>query len=225
MKAIPSKKPAKPTSTRKSPSPTPGAAGRKAAASHSRKATAATSDSPASARHEATGAPASTRLDVDPLTIGREILEEVRALRTAMLPAPLPMPSSTSAAEGDLETAVAAMRRLLSEWMERHMDQFLGELSAIRDTISDPDRLDRKDGLRRIDQLLERLGASSFSASKLDFVDPAIHEIVAERNLLDVPEGVVVETLRPGLRSASGAMICKARVAVNRKGTHESVGH
>jgi molecular chaperone GrpE (heat shock protein) len=164
-------------------------------------------------------------LDVDPLTIGREILEEVRALRTAMLPAPLPMPSSTSAAEGDLETAVAAMRRLLSEWMERHMDQFLGELSAIRDTISDPDRLDRKDGLRRIDQLLERLGASSFSASKLDFVDPAIHEIVAERNLLDVPEGVVVETLRPGLRSASGAMICKARVAVNRKGTHESVGH
>jgi molecular chaperone GrpE (heat shock protein) len=161
-------------------------------------------------------------LDADPLTIGREILEEVRALRAAI---PSPVPSSTSPADGDLETAVAAMRRLLSEWMERHMDQFLGELSAIRDTISDPDRLDRKDGLRRIDLLFERLGASPFSARKLDYVDPAIHEIVAERHLSDVPEGVVVETLRPGLRSASGAMVCKARVAVNRKGTHESVGH
>jgi molecular chaperone GrpE (heat shock protein) len=218
MKAIRSKKPAKPTATRKSASTRPGAAGRKPSAADSRKNAAAKSVSPASDRHETTGAPASSKTDTNSATLGREILDEVRALRTAMLDtASSPLPASSSHADGDLESAVAAMRRLLSEWMERHTEQFLRELSAIRDTMADPNRLDATDSLRRIDRLFERLGASPFSPRKLDFVDPAIHEIVAERNLSDVPEGVVVETLRPGLRAPGGVMICKARVAVNRR--------
>jgi molecular chaperone GrpE (heat shock protein) len=218
MKANRSKKPAEPTATRKSAGSTPAAAGRKPSASDSRKSAAAKSPSQTSGLHETTGAPVSSKPDANPATLGLEILDEVRALRTALLDtAPSPLPASSSHADSDLESAVAAMRRLLSEWMERHTEQFLRELSVIRDAIANPNRLDPTDALQRIDRLFERLGASPFSPRKLDFVDPAIHEIVAERNLPDVPEGVVVETLRQGLRAPGGLMICKAWVAVNRR--------
>jgi molecular chaperone GrpE (heat shock protein) len=76
-----------------------------------------------------------------------------------------------------------------------------------------------------MDRLLDRLGATSFSAAKLEFVDPAIHDVTAERRVAGVPDGVVVETLRAGWRSASGALVAKACVAVNRRPSHEPVGH
>lgn len=159
-------------------------------------------------------------VDATSLSVSREILEEVRALRTAVLEASSQR-SPAADADGDLEVEMDSMRRLLSEWMERRMDQLLEELAAIRDAISDPERVDPAAGLRLIDELFDRLGASQFTAGNLDFVDPAIHEIVAERNLATVPDGAVVETLRPGLRGVGGGLVRKARVAVNRRGSHE----
>jgi hypothetical protein len=160
---------------------------------------------------------------VRPGGLERELLEEVRALRAAVMGA-LREPIAVDA-DGDLEATVDSMRRLLSEWMERRTDQLLEDLAAIRDAIADPDSVDQADGLRQIDGLFDRLGAVPFSGGNLDFVDPAIHEIVAERSLAHVPDGVVVETLRPGLRGAGGGLVRKARVAVNRRGADESPGH
>jgi hypothetical protein len=154
----------------------------------------------------------------------REILEEIRALR-AVVAASAPASVRAADADADLESAVDSMRRLLSEYQERRTDQWLQELAAIRETIADPLGADPAEGLRRIDLLFDRLGAIPFSARYLDFVDPAIHEVAAERSRADIPDGVVVETLRPGLRGGGGGLICRARVAVNRRGLHEPAGH
>jgi hypothetical protein len=126
--------------------------------------------------------------------------------------------------DAELESGVDSMRRLLSELTERRTDSLLSELTAIRETIADP-HPDPAAALARVDRLLDRLGATSFSAAKLDFVDPAIHDVTAERLLAGVPDGVVVETLRPGWRSAGGALVAKACVAVNRRPSHEPAGH
>lgn len=181
-----------------------------------------------SGRHKATRKPVERKegmseLEATSVGVSREILEEVRALRTAVFEA-LPRRSPVADADGDLEVEMDSMRRLLSEWMERRTDQFLEELAAIRDVISDPDRMDPAAGLRLIDDLVDRLGASQFTVENLDFVDPAIHEIVAERKLANVPDGAVVETLRPGLRGVGGRLVRKARVAVNRRESHEPAG-
>ena len=50
----------------------------------------------------------------------------------------------------------------------------------------------------------------------MDFVDPLIHVVVEERRVDSAPDGVVLETLRPGYRTARGLVVCKAAVAVNR---------
>jgi molecular chaperone GrpE (heat shock protein) len=159
-------------------------------------------------------------LDAISVGVNREILEEVKALRTAVLEA-FSRRSPAAGADGDLELEMNSMRRLLSECMERRTDQFLEELAAILDVFSDPERVDSTEGLRLIHDLFDRLGASQFTVENLDFVDPAIHEIVAERKLTNVPDGAVVETLRPGLRGVGGGLIRKARVAVNRRESHE----
>jgi hypothetical protein len=153
-----------------------------------------------------------------------EILEEIRALRAVVTTSGSAARAGADA-DDDLESAVDSMRRLLSEFLERRTDQFLEELAAVRNEIARPARGEAAEALRRIDGLLDRWGASSFSASKLDYVDPAIHEVVAERNVPGMPDGVVVETLRPGMRGGGGRLLCKAQVAVNWKGAHEPVGH
>jgi molecular chaperone GrpE (heat shock protein) len=165
----------------------------------------------------------STQSEVGSSAAHHEILEEIRALR-AMVTA-VPVASAGTDTDGDLESAVDSMRRVFSEFLERRTDQFLEELAGVRDALARPERRDSGEALRRIDVLLGRWGAHSFSASKLDHVDPAIHEVVAERNVPGLPEGVVVETLRPGMRADGGRLLCKAQVAVNWKGAHEPAGH
>jgi molecular chaperone GrpE (heat shock protein) len=122
-------------------------------------------------------------------------------------------------ADAELESAVDSMRRLFCEFIERRTDSLLAEVGSIREAVASPRGMDPAVVLDRFDALLDRFGAVRFTAERLDFIDPAIHEVAAERNLVDLPDGVIVETLRPGLRSSSGAVVWKARVAINRKGS------
>lgn len=121
--------------------------------------------------------------------------------------------------DAELESAVDSMRRLFCEFIERRTDSLLTQLAGIREAVANPRGPDPALVLGRLDALLDRLGAVGFSAERLDFIDPAIHEVVAERTQVDLPDGVIVETLRPGLRSSSGAVVRKAAVAINRKGS------
>jgi hypothetical protein len=148
--------------------------------------------------------------------LGEEILGELQALRTAVTAASASS-RTPDHVDADLESGVDSMRRLLSELIERRMDSLLGELTDIRQILADPLRSDPAAALSRLDRILDRLGATSFSASPMEFVDPAIHDVAAEKRVAGVPDGVVVETLRAGWRSASGALIAKACVAVNRR--------
>ncbi len=69
----------------------------------------------------------------------------------------------------------------------------------------------------RLERLLNSLGASRFTAEPMDFVDPLIHVVVEERRDDGTPDGVVIETVRPGYRTARGAVVSKAAVVVNRR--------
>lgn len=146
-----------------------------------------------------------------------DLLRELRAIRAAVAT----KDRRPSGEEDGLGSAVDSMRRLLSELLERNHDAVLRELVPIRLAVADPERLDPAAALVRIDRLMDRLGAIQFSAQKLDFVDPAIHEIKGERHVAGLPDGVVAESLRPGFRSASGVVLTKAWVAVNRRPADE----
>jgi len=183
----------------------------------SRRAVAAGSRKPPRLKSSPPPAPASVRRKSPgsqggPPPIADEILREVQAIRAAV--APKHRPSSGEA--GELESAVDSLRRLLSELLERHHDAVLSELVPIRLALADAQHPDPAAALLRIDRLMDRLGATQFTAQRLDFVDPAIHEVKAERRLVGVADGVVAESLRPGFRNASGVVLTKAWVAVNR---------
>ena len=156
--------------------------------------------------------------EVAPPPFAEDILRELRAIRTAVAPGA----HRPSGEDGELGAAVDSLRRLLSELLERNHESVLRELVPIRLAVADPQRWDPAATLRQIDRLMDRLGAIQFSAQKLDFVDPAIHEIKGERHVAGVPDGVVAESLRPGFRSASGVVLTKAWVAVNRRPADES---
>jgi len=160
----------------------------------------------------------SSASEVAPTPFADDILRELRAIRAAVAP----RDHRPSGEDGGLGSAVDSMRRLLSELLERDHDAVLRELVPIRLAVADPQRLDLAAALRQIDRLMDRLGAIQFSAQKLDYVDPAIHEIKGERHVVGLPDGVVAESLRPGFRSASGVVLTKAWVAVNRRPADES---
>jgi molecular chaperone GrpE (heat shock protein) len=118
---------------------------------------------------------------------------------------------------GELEDSVDSLRRLLSELIEQRMEGVVQQLADIRREASS---LSGKEGARlaaRLDDLLESLGAERFEAETMDVVDPLIHVVVAERRQEDAPDGVIVETVRPGFRTSSGRVICKAAVAVSQR--------
>jgi hypothetical protein len=159
--------------------------------------------------------------EVAPLPFAEDILRELRAIRAAVAP----KDRRPSGEEGGLGSAVDSLRRLLSELLERNHEVVLRELVPLRLAIADPEHLNPSAALRQIDQLMDRLGAIEFSAQRLDFVDPAIHEIKGERHEAGLPDGVVAECLRPGFRSAGGVVLTKAWVAVNRRTAHEPSRH
>jgi len=142
-----------------------------------------------------------------------EVLREIRGLRAAI--EPLVKPPGGGGAE--LEESVDSLRRLLSELIEQRMEAVVRQVADIR---RDASSIPAEDGTRiagRLDELLESLGAERFDAEPMDVVDPLIHVVVAERPQEDVPEGVIVETVRPGYRTSRGRVVCKAAVAVSQR--------
>ncbi len=139
-----------------------------------------------------------------------DVLQEIRALK-AMID-----PLLTTRVEPDaaLEGAVDSLRRLLSELLERRLESVAAQVADIRReaAASAPAEL-----VDRLDALLDSLGAVRFEAESMDFVDPLIHIVIQERADNGVPDGVILETVRPGFRSARGAVIGKAAVCVNRR--------
>jgi hypothetical protein len=157
----------------------PAVVGKKTTSTVSPSGPAAKAGSPSSGRHKTARKPVerknviSGQSDAISLSVSREILEEVRALRAAVLEVSLRR-SSAPDADGDLEVEIDSMRRLLSEGMERRTDQLLEELASIRDAISDPKRADPAVGLRLIDDLFDRLGpASSRPGTWISWIPPS----------------------------------------------------
>lgn len=122
-----------------------------------------------------------------------------------------------SEADAALDASVDSLRRLLSELLEQRTESVVRDLAGIRREAAG---IAERDGARiveQLDQLLESLGAARFDAEPMDVVDPLIHVVVDERHQADVPDGVILETLRPGYRTARGMVVSKAAVAVNRR--------
>lgn len=149
-----------------------------------------------------------------------EILRELAAIRSAVAPKQV----GSQGADAALESAVDSMRRLLSELLESDHEAILRDLAHLRLAVADP-HASAQVALERIDRLMDHLGAIPFSAQKLDFVDPLIHEVKAERRISTLPEGVIAEGLRPGFRTARGVVVAKAWVAVNRRPADEPSRH
>lgn len=121
--------------------------------------------------------------------------------------------------EGDagLDASVNSLRRLLTELMEQRMESVIKDLAEVRREAASLARDESQHIVSRLEALLERLGAVRFEAEPLDVVDPLIHVVVDERQQENVPEGLILETLRPGYRTARGLVVSKAAVAVNQR--------
>jgi hypothetical protein len=132
---------------------------------------------------------------------------ELRELKRLVQPA-------TPAGDAALEQSVDSLRRLLSEAIEQRMESVVTELVEVHRELSSADAARAGERLAR---LLETLGAVRFTAEPLDAVDPLIHVVVEERRDDRAPDGVVLETVRPGYRTARGALAGKAAVVVNRR--------
>ncbi len=150
-----------------------------------------------------------------------DILRELRGIRSAVTP----KQARAEEADAGLESAVDSLRRLLSELLERDHEAILRELVQVHLALTDSPSAAPRSALERVDRLMDRLGAIRFSARELDFVDPLIHEIRAERQKSSLPDGLVAEGLRPGFRTANGVVLAKTWVAVNRRPEHEPARH
>ena len=165
-----------------------------------------------------TGAPATTtaaepKLDTI-LAELRGVRETVQKMRTAPKPVAAAAPLT---GDSELEASVDSLRRLLSELIEQRMESVVRDLADVRRLAATGDG-SRGPIVERLDQVLDKLGAIQFHGEPMDIVDPLIHEVAAERRGNDVPDGVILHTLRPGYRTARGAVVCKAAVAINRRG-------
>jgi molecular chaperone GrpE (heat shock protein) len=141
------------------------------------------------------------------------ILEELRGVKRLVEQFATP-PSDSDAG---LDASVDSLRRLLSELMEQRMESVIRDLVEVRREAASLAREDGQGIVARLEALLERLGAVRFEAEPLDLVDPLIHVVVDERLQANVPEGVILETLRPGYRTARGLVVSRAAVTVNQR--------
>jgi len=140
------------------------------------------------------------------------LLGELQGLKKMVQPLVAPPPRGSDAT---LENSVDSLRRLLSELIELRMEAVVRGLVDVRREVDGDGTRER--ALARLDELLHGLGAVRFAAEAMDVVDPLIHVVVSERRVDGCPDGVIVETVRPGYRSARGLVLCKAAVAVNRR--------
>lgn len=115
-----------------------------------------------------------------------------------------------------LEGSVNSLRRLLSEMLEARNEGLVAKLVKLRSEASAPSP-DMRRLVAGLDVLLAELGATRFEALPLDAMDPLIHVVLSEKHLPNVPAGTVVETVRPGFRTARGLVVAKAGVTINRR--------
>jgi hypothetical protein len=146
----------------------------------------------------------------DPLADMQTTLRQVEAA-VNRLAAP---PASVSAT---LETGVDSVRRLLSEIMEKQAETLLVRLVQLHalaaQAAGTPAAV-----TEHLEALIKDLGAVRFEAQRADYLDPLIHVVVSERREASLPEGVILETLRPGYRTGRGIVLAKASVVINRRG-------
>ncbi|MBA4388384.1 MAG: nucleotide exchange factor GrpE [Verrucomicrobia bacterium] len=136
------------------------------------------------------------------------VLQEISALKGLLVHKAKP-----HAADAVMDAEVDALRRMLGELMDKRVIGMAEKLVALRLAIA----ARREDALHQADALLKSLGVVAFKAGVNDYLDPLIHTVVEERNVADLPDGVVVETIKEGYRTAGGVVIARANVAVNNK--------
>jgi molecular chaperone GrpE (heat shock protein) len=147
----------------------------------------------------------------------RAILGEIRTVKQMLEKLVTPFSSDGSRSDAALESSVDSLRRLLSELIEQRMEAVVRDLVDIRRQAAAVAQRKGTGIVERLDQVLEDLGAIRFEAEPMDVVDPLIHAVTEERQRADAPDGVILETVRPGFRTARGVVVCKAAVAVNRR--------
>jgi hypothetical protein len=165
-------------------------------------------------------ASAPARTPTAPEAATQAILTELASLRRMIesLSAPAPGPPKASASgDASLESGVDSMRRLLTELLESRLDPLIAELAAIRTLAASETAGNLGSVVDRLDLLLNDLGAVRFEAQRLDYYDPLIHQVLAERQEAAVPDRVVLETVVPGYRTQRGKVVAKAGVAINRR--------
>ena len=140
------------------------------------------------------------------------LVSEIRSLRS-LVESRMGVPTEVGAV---LEDSVSALRRLLSEALERHLESVVGKLAALRRAAAQA-ATSRTDLVARLDALLGDLGAVRFDGKVMDAVDPLIHTVLEERRITGMPDGVIAEALQPGFRTGRGLLLAKAGVAINRK--------
>lgn len=123
-------------------------------------------------------------------------------------------PKSATAAQTE---EVDAIQRVLGDVVERRMDRVMDELVAIRNSAAAIKGGDSRHVAEQLDALLSNLGAVRFDAERLEHVDPLIHVVSKETRDASLPDGVIVEALRPGYATGRGVILAKALVAVNRR--------
>jgi molecular chaperone GrpE (heat shock protein) len=131
----------------------------------------------------------------------------------AEAPEERPAPPVAQPVEAMLDGAAESLRRLLGELLEQRLEAVAREAAAVHREVAAG--ADRERVLGLLDDLLQGLGASRFTAQPLDVVDPLIHAVVEERRADGVPSGVILEAVRPGFRSGRGLVLARAAVTVS----------
>lgn len=156
---------------------------------------------PAAVVNKAGASPASAGRATDPLT--REVAQLRETLNRLVV---------TPAISGTTDE-VNAIRRIVADIMESRMTVFLQKLASIRHSVP----LESVDLVSRIDSLLEDMGGLTYTAERLEHLDPVIHEVGRETQDGALPDSVIVETIRPGWRTVRGQVLSRALVCLNRR--------
>ena len=103
------------------------------------------------------------------------------------------------------------------ELLEARMDPVIAEVAAVRSLAASETKGKVRAVVDRLDLLLNDMGAVRFEAQRLDYFDPLIHQVIAERHDLNAPDHVILETVIPGYHTGRGQVIAKAGVTINRR--------
>jgi hypothetical protein len=179
-----------------------------------RKSAGAPSAAPTAARTREPQATADTDAIREVIEAKFEVLRDAIHGVTAMVERLAP---PTRSADVAVDASVDALRRVLSDLIEQRTESVVTELVDVRRDAASGAAEGGARIVERLDHLLADLGAVRFDAEAMDAVDPLIHVVVEERQQADAPDGVILETLRPGYRTARGMVVCKAAVVVNRR--------